>query len=259
MIELFRRQFRRIRRLYRFAGVVLRSHAEARRLQRSDLAPPSSRVQVLQGWCRRSLNAIDIKVEVEGMPPTYGLLVSNHLSYLDIAVYSSVTPCAFVSKAEVAHWAIFGPFTRQAGTIFVQRGNQASSHSATQQIAENLRAGIAVVLFPEGTTTDGANVLRFHSTMLQSAIDAGVTVTPCALSYTVSGGSEKEVAWWGAMTLPQHIWKLLGLRQVIARVSFGEALAADIDRRALSDCAREKVVALREELLRGAESPALQR
>ncbi len=243
--------------MYRFAGVVLRSYTEALRLQRSDPTSAASRVQILQGWCRRSLSALDIQVEVEGIPPTSGLLVSNHLSYLDIAVYSSVTPCAFVSKAEVARWAIFGPFAQQAGTIFVQRGDRFSSRSAAQQIAESLTAGIAVVLFPEGTTTDGARVLRFHSTMLQAAIDSGVTVTPCAVSYTVPGGSEKEIAWWGDMTLPPHIWKLLGMRQVIARVSFGEPLVASGERRALGDRSREKVVALREELLQGVGSAAM--
>ena len=227
------------------------------RLQRSGPAPAASRMQLLQGWCRRSLSAIDIHVEVEGIPPTSGLLVSNHLSYLDIAVYSSVTPCAFVSKAEVARWTIFGPFARQSGTIFVQRGNRSSSYRATQQIAESLTAGIALVLFPEGTTTDGSHVLRFHSSMLQAAIDAGVTVTPCAISYTVLGGSEQEIAWWGDMTLPPHIWKLLGMRQVTARVIFGEPLAATAERRELSEQARDKVVALREELMQTAESAAL--
>ena len=243
--------------MYRFAGVLLRSWGEARRLERAGAILASRRLDLLQGWCGRSLASIDVQVKVEGIPPTNGLLVSNHLSYLDIAVYSSVTPCAFVSKSEVARWAIFGRFAQDAGTIFVQRGNHASSRRAAWQIVENLRAGLAVVLFPEGTTTDGSRVLRFHSTMLQGAIDAGVTVTPCAVSYAVSGGSEKEIAWWGDMTLPLHIWKLLGQRRVIARVIYGEPLPATGTRRVLTGQARDKVVALREELLQTARSAAL--
>ena len=243
--------------MYRFAFVLSRSRAEALRLERAGTIPATRRPELLQGWCKRSLASIDIQVEVEGVLPTSGLLVSNHLSYLDIAVYSSALPCAFVSKSEVARWAIFGRFAQDAGTIFVQRGNHASSRRAAWQIVENLRAGLAVVLFPEGTTTDGSRVLRFHSNMLQGAIDAGVTVTPCAVSYAVSGGSEKEIAWWGDMTLPLHIWKLLGQRRVIARVIYGEPLPATGTRRVLTGQARDKVVALREELLQTARSAAL--
>lgn len=204
-----------------------------------------ARVFALHETCKKSLAAFDIQVQVEGVRPASGLLVSNHLSYLDILVYSAIVPCAFVSKAEVAHWAVIGHYAIQGGTIFVRREKLLSSRHANQQIVEYLKDGVAVVLFPEGTTTDGARVLRFHSSMLQPAIDAGVAVTPCAMRYEVSGGSESDAAWWGDMTLAPHAWKLLGKASIRAQVCFGEPLSAIRNRKLLSDEGRSGVIACR--------------
>ncbi len=259
MIEFFRRQSRRVRRIYRFAAVLLRGRAEFVRLQRLGPVPAATQVRLLQGWCSGSLAALDIQVTVEGKAPTSGLLASNHLSYLDILVYSSALPCAFVSKAEVGRWPFFGQFAKDGGTIFVQREDRAGLRSANQQVIEYLRSGIAVVLFPEGTTTDGSHILRFHSSMLQPAIGAGVSVTPCAVSYEVSDRDEREVAWWGDMTLAPHFLKLIGKRTIRARVAFGDPMMTISDRKALGDRAREEVMALRERLRNALERYALER
>ena len=245
MIEFFQRQFRRLRRFIRFAAVLLRGQAEFKRLQRSGGVSVATRVQLLQGWCRGSLAALDVQVTVEGIAPTSGLLASNHLSYLDILVYSSVLPCAFVSKAEVRGWLFFGQFAEYGATIFVQREDRAALAHANQQVVEYLKNGVAVVLFPEGTTTDGARVLRFHSSMLQPAIEAAAAVTPCAISYEVSGGDEGDVAWWGDLTLGPHAWNLLGKQSIRVKVVFGNAIGAVEDRKKLSDMARVGVVGLR--------------
>ncbi len=169
MIASLRRQLRRVRRTYRFFAGLLRGRAKFLRLEASSPVPPETRVRLLQDWCRNSLAALEVKVAVEGIPPTSGLLVSNHLSYLDILVYSSVLSCAFVSKAEVGRWPFFGQFAEYGGSIFVAREDRAALRCANQQVVEYLKRSIAVVLFPEGTTTDGSQVLRFHSSMLQPA------------------------------------------------------------------------------------------
>jgi 1-acyl-sn-glycerol-3-phosphate acyltransferase len=249
MIEVLRRQFRRIRRLFRFAVVILRARAAFRRLERSSRVMPYTRVRLLQQWCRDSLAALDVQVEVEDEPPRAGLFVSNHLSYLDILVCSSALPCAFVSKAEVARWPFIGRLAEYGGTIFVQREMRSASLQANQQIAEYLKSGIAVALFPEGTTTDGSRVLRFHSSMLQPAIDAGVPVTSCAIRYEVSDGTERDVAWWGDMTLLPHVWKLLGKPTITATIAFGEPLKPSLNRKVLSDAARQRVIELRSRLI----------
>jgi 1-acyl-sn-glycerol-3-phosphate acyltransferase len=250
MIEFFRRQFRSLRRISRFATVLVRAHAEFRRLASAGPVGMETRVRLLQGWCRKSLAALEIKVEVEGMVPSQGLLVSNHLSYVDILACSSVTACAFVSKAEVASWPVVGRLAEYGGTIFVQRDVRSASRTVNQQIASYLRASIPLVLFPEGTTTDGSQVLRFHSSMVQPAIDAGVPVTPCAVRYQVSGGTEKDVAWWGVMTLLPHAWKLLGKQTITVTIAFGEPLTKSVTRKLLSDAARQSVIELRARLVR---------
>lgn len=245
MIELFRRQFRKLRRFCCLAVVMLKATVEIRRLERSGPVSTPERVRILQRWSKDALAAIEVQVNVRGTAPAVGLLVSNHLSYLDILVYSSILPCAFVSKAEVEGWPFFGKYAGFSATIFVQRDVRSSSHSAAQKIAEYLQSEVAVVLFPEGTTSDGSQVQRFHSSMLQPAIDAGVPVVPCAVSYEGSDAGEKEVAWWGDMTLIPHFLNLLGKKEIRAKVVFGEPLHASEGRKALGDEARARVVALR--------------
>lgn len=173
--------------------------------------------------CLRGIRAIGVELSVEGSPPTHGLIVSNHLSYLDIAVYSAALPCVFVSKAEVEEWPIIGRYARWAGTVFVRRHDRSDAARANVSIGESLHNGVPVVLFPEGTTTDGQRVLRFHSTMLQPAIDEAAPITPCAILYElIDGDAAREVCWWGDMTLMPHMWNLVGKKSIRAKIVFGE-------------------------------------
>ena len=154
-------------------------------------------------------------------------MVSNHLSYLDILAFSAAVPCVFVSKAEVNGWAIIGRYARWAGTVFVVRHDRSDAARANVSVGESLQNGVPVVLFPEGTTTDGQRVLRFHSTMLQPAIDAGAPITPCAITYELDEGNVgTEVCWWGEMPLLPHFWNLMGKKIIRAHVAFGEPVAA---------------------------------
>ena len=197
----------------------------------------------------RGLAAINVEVSSSGGLPARGLIVSNHLSYLDILVLSAAVPCVFVSKAEVERWPIFGRYARWAGTVFVRRHDRADATRANKSVADSLRSGVPVVLFPEGTTTDGHSVLRFHSTMLQPAIDAGAQVTPCAITYELDDGdASREVCWWGDTPLLPHAWNLLGKEVIRARVGFGEAVPASGDRTDLSHALHENVVQLQQRL-----------
>jgi len=121
----------------------------------------------LQEAAIRVLKSLDITWSVEGQPPACGLVVSNHLSYLDIPIISATMPCFFVAKMEVDRWPVFGKAARSGGTIFLDRSSQASATRVAEQITERLKLPIPVLLFPEGTSTDGAQVLRFHSRLIQ--------------------------------------------------------------------------------------------
>jgi lyso-ornithine lipid O-acyltransferase len=195
--------------------------------------------------CARAIRAIGVELSVQGSPPTHGLIVSNHLSYLDIAVYSAAVPCVFVSKAEVEKWPIIGRYARWAGTVFVRRHDRIDAARANVSVGDSLQNGVPVVLFPEGTTTDGQRVLRFHSTMLQPAIDTAATITPCAIRYELDDGdAAREVCWWGDMTLVPHMWNLMGKKKIRARIVFGEPILASGDRKQLSAALHEEVARL---------------
>ena len=190
------------------------------------------------------------QLSVSGTPPTHGLIVSNHLSYLDILCYSAAVPCVFVSKAEVEQWPIFGKYARWSGTVFVQRHDRGDAARANVQVGDSLKNGVPVVLFPEGTTTDGHRLLRFHSTMLQPAIDVGAPITPCAIRYDLDDGDpSREVAWWGDMTLMPHVWNVMGKKSVRAKIVFGEPVIARGDRKALGHVLHEQVAALRDQVI----------
>ncbi len=185
---------------------------------------------------------------MRGVAPSRGLIVSNHLSYLDILAFSAALPCVFVSKADVVDWPIIGRFAEQAGTIFVRREKPGDGARANASIAECLRNGVRVVLFPEGTTTNGEHLLRFHSTMLQPAIDAGEIITPCAILYQLDDGvAANEVCWWGNMPLAPHLLNLLGKRAIKVQIVFGEPLPAVGDRKTLGLELRARVGALYEQ------------
>lgn len=199
--------------------------------------------------CAHTLRAIDVQLESEGQIPTCGLIVSNHLSYLDILALSATLPCVFVSKAEVEQWLIFGRYARWAGAVFVRRHDRGDVARANDAIRDALPEGVPVVLFPEGTTTDGQRVLRFHSTMLQPAINTAAPITPCAIRYELEDGDPSlEVCWWGDMTLLPHLWNLLGKKTIRGRIVFGEAVIAGGDRKRLSGKLHEEVMRLREGL-----------
>lgn len=182
------------------------------------------RARWLQISARRVLACIDVGYTMEGQPPTHGLVVSNHLSYLDILVLSAEMPCFFVAKAEVGRWPFFGRAARSGGTIFLDRASMASAQAVARQMSERLKLPIPVpvLLFPEGTSTDGSHVLRFHSRLIEPATALGVPITAAAVRYVVHDGTpERELCWYGDATFTGHLWKVLGVGGFEAAVRFG--------------------------------------
>jgi len=241
-------QRRKIRRGSTLTAVAISGLWRHRRLPRE-----ASRVECAQ-WlhetCARAMRVIELELEISGALPQHGLIASNHLSYLDIPLLSAALPCVFVSKAEVASWPVLGRYAQWAGSVFVHRHDRADAARANVSVGDALHNGVPVVLFPEGTTTDGHHVLRFHSTMLQPAIDDGTPVTPCAIAYELEDGNPaREVCWWGDMTLLPHMWNLLGKKTIRARIAFGEPVTASGDRKQLSALLHEQVVRLRDSFL----------
>lgn len=203
----------------------------------------------IHGWCRRIVGALGFECSVEGVLPVGGAVVSNHLSYLDILMYSAARPFVMVAKTEVRRWPLLGWLTAQAGTVYVERGGGPRTYpEVNAAMEEAYRSGLPVLFFPEGTTTDGSEVLRFRRGLFHSVLNNGVSLRPAAVRYTLDedavnrGASVAEdVCWWGEMGFASHMFRLLGLRGLRAQIRFGGEVIERSDRFVLSERAREQV------------------
>ena len=173
------------------------------------------------------------------------MVVSNHLSYLDILIYSAVMPCAFVSKIEVNKWPYFGVAARAGGTLFIDRKSRASAAAVAAEMRQRLKLPVPVLLFPEGTSTDGAQVWAFHPTLFDPTVKVGAPVTPAAVRYVIERGvAERELCWFGNAGFLPHLWKALGTPGFSAKVTFGEP-ATYSDRREAARTTHARVAEMR--------------
>lgn len=212
-------------------------------------APPEDRAQLRATWlraiCRRLLRVFGIRASYEEMPPTEGLLVCNHLSYLDIIVLAAHQPMTFVSKREVRDWPGIGWLTRCAGTLYIDREQKADVLRVGAQLTSAIGQGVVVCIFPEGTSSDGSAVLPFRPSLLQPAVNRGWPVTPAHLSYGLADGSvEEEVCYWRDMSFGPHLLNLLGKKEITARVAYGSPMLPLCDRKELARTLRAEVAAL---------------
>ena len=184
---------------------------------------PRERAFWLQDAASTVLRRIGVEVVADGYAPLEGLVISNHLSYLDVLAYASTMPCAFVAKREVRWWPVFGTFATMAGTIYVDRERHAANGGAARLMEEALAAGLRVVLFPDGTSSDGRTALRFHSGFFEPAIRADAMVTAAAIGYASSTAEEATIAYHGDDVFGPHLMRTVGLRHLKARVAFAAA------------------------------------
>jgi 1-acyl-sn-glycerol-3-phosphate acyltransferase len=199
----------------------------------------------LQKTCIEVLRSLEIDDCVEGQPPRQGLVVSNHLSYLDIVILSAAMPCFFVSKSEVDNWPFFGKAARSGGTLFIDRSSRESAGKVAAMMSERLKLQVPVLFFPEGTSTDGTSVLRFHSRLFEPAIAAGAQITAASVHYVVEDGTpEREVCWFGDDTFGSHLLKILNSAKITGVARFGESRRYE-DRRVAADQTRDQIVAMR--------------
>ncbi len=239
---------RRLRRAVTLGFEIIRCIVSFWMLRMQGPRTLERRAYWVQLCARRILKSLGIAYTVEGEPAARGLVVANHLSYLDIVVLSAAMPCFFVAKVEIGGWPFFGRAARSGGTIFIDRGNLKSAQSVARQIAERLKLPISVpvLLFPEGTSTDGSEVLRFHSRLIDPAVSSGVPITAVAIRYIVHDGTpERELCWFGDQKFVHHLWKVLGVSGFEAELQFG-APRVYTDRRAAASTTRDEIVAMRE-------------
>ncbi|HEY3990307.1 MAG TPA: lysophospholipid acyltransferase family protein [Acidobacteriaceae bacterium] len=203
------------------------------------------RANWLQDAACTVLKRIGMTVTAEGDPPLHGLVVSNHLSYLDVLAYASIAPCLFVAKQDVRAWPVFGAFATMAGTIYVNRERASANGDAVALMEEALAACVPVVLFPEGTSSDGGSVLRFHSRYFEPAVRMHAPVTAAAIGYASSTAEEATLAYHGDDVFGTHLVRTLGQRNLEARVIFAPTGKHYADRKQAARATQTEVEMLR--------------
>jgi len=192
-------------------------------------------------WHRGLCRALDIEIEVRGEPVPHALLVANHVSWLDIPVLGSQGPIGFVSKAEVRHWPLIGWLAHRAGTFFIARGANRTA-DLIPQLAARLRAGDHLAIFPEGTTTDGTRLGRFHPRLFAAGQQEGVLVQPVALRYGTDTALDPVAPFVGADALLPHLLRVLARPGLVARVEFLRPLDGNgLSRRQISEQCRDSI------------------
>lgn len=206
------------------------------------------RERLVRRWSARLLAICRVRVERLDASPAleHALIVSNHISWLDIFVINALLPSRFVAKAEIRAWPVVGWLVAQAGTVFIARGNRRELRHIFKGIVDALGQRQRVAFFPEGTVAAQGALLPFHANLFEAAIDAGVPVQPYALAYLdARGGWHAAVDYTGDTTFVQSILRILGGEPVTARLASLAPIPAGpgTHRRELAQRAQEAIQA----------------
>jgi lyso-ornithine lipid O-acyltransferase len=194
---------------------------------------------LFRGWCRTVLRVAGIRTRARGRcPDSASLVIANHLSYLDVMVLGAETPMVFVAKSEVASWPVIGPLCAFVGTLFIDRSSRSGLPAVTNAVANLMAAGVRVMVFPEGTTTTGDQLLTFRPALLQPAIDQGAAVACATLLYETPPGSipaQASVCWVGDAPFAPHVYGFLGLPSIDAHIVWSDGVLKETSRRELAE------------------------
>ena len=201
-------------------------------------------------WAGQMLQIVGVKLVVNGTPPAEGpvLLVANHISWLDILVMHASRHCRFVSKSDIKKWPFVATLADGGGTMYLERDSRRDAHRVVAQMAERLRAGDILAVFPEGTTGNGVTLKPFHANLIQAAIEAQVPAQPVALKFIDAASGEPSFApsYVDDETLLGSIWRTLTAPPLVAVVTFGSAHSHEGQtRRVWAQALREDIEQLR--------------
>jgi 1-acyl-sn-glycerol-3-phosphate acyltransferase len=187
---------------------------------------PSQKKQRIQTWAKTLLTIVAIKVVVLGHSPRQGpvLLAANHISWLDVYLMLATCPSRFVAKAEVRQWPLIGMLAQAAGTLFIRRESPRDALRVVHHMAQQLQAGEILAIFPEGTSSNGLQVLPFHANLFQAAIAAEAPVQPLALQFSdaASGQLSHAPCYIDNDTLLESIWRTLKAPALCATITYGK-------------------------------------
>lgn len=193
---------------------------------------------IFRAWARWFVKLANIKIEVIGEPPhSPFFLVSNHLSYTDIPIIRSVIEGIYVTKGEIESWFAVGKIVRNIGNIYINRNNKRDIPRANSEVLKALERGEGVIIFPEGTSTNGERVLPFKSSFLEFAVQTSLPVHYASISYRTPNDEPPpsySVCWWDDTSLAEHLWRFFQLSEVTAIITFGEEPIKSDDRKELA-------------------------
>ena len=246
-------------RFFRALGKLLHAIAHALRgwwiiRTQFEMLDDAHRAVHVERWARRMLEVLGIELVVQGTPPEGPaggpvLLISNHISWLDIVTLHAARHVRFVSKAAVKHWPLIGTLSTGSGTLYIEREKRRDALRVVHHMTEALRNGDRIAVFPEGTTSDGRVLLPFHANLLQAAISANVSVQPAALRFVDKATGQPSYAprYIDDDTLLSSLWRTLSAPPLQAIVRFGAPQDPHgRDRRHWAQSLHADVLALRE-------------
>ena len=207
---------------------------------------PSTRQDLIRRWCRQFLAMLEVEGRVhwrhDGEMPRNVLIVANHISWLDIFVILSFQPARFVAKSELRRLPVVGRLIANVGTLFIERERRRDTHTVNRHTVEALARGDIVAVFPEGTTSDGTGLLKFHSSLLQSAVEAKAHVQPIAIRYRTPEDEFCAAPAFLGDSLVESFWQVTRERRIIAELHAMPPIpAGSAHRRELSRAAEEAI------------------
>lgn len=215
---------------------------------------PAEQALRVQAWAQGMLALMGVRLVVQGTPPTVGpmLVVSNHVSWLDILALHAARHMRFVSKAGVKQWPVLGTLSTGGGSLYLERERPRDAMRVVHHMTKALRAGDLVAIFPEGTTSNGQGLLPFHANLLQAAISADSPVQPAALRFAdaATGQTSQAPRYIDDDNLLTSLWNTLRAPPLLAIVRFGEPQSAyGRERRVWARSLHEDVQQLRRDIL----------
>ena len=217
--KFFRRLFRLFKVIWWFVVSSCRVHRDQKGRSGWDAIACSARHA--REWARGSAEIADFELVVHGDPEQFpgGLLVSNHQGYLDILTHAAIFPIRFAPKQEMRRWPVLGPFVAQSHPIWIDRTSRQKSKDAAEEMIATLEHKINLLVYPEGTSTDGQHgLLPFKSTPFEAAAELSLPIQPTLLFYEGVPKQTEPLAWYGDQKLLPHVWRILGLKEIRMRV-----------------------------------------
>jgi 1-acyl-sn-glycerol-3-phosphate acyltransferase len=205
---------------------------------------------VVGWWSAKLLRILGVTARVSGplpgQPRTPAMIAANHVSWLDIFLVSSVRPTRFIAKSEIRDWPVAGWIAERAGTIFIRRERRRDTARINDLVHDALQQGDLVGLFPEGTTTEGDELLKFHTSLFEPAVANQARVHPVAIRYEHADGTLcRAMAYAGELSFMQSLGLVMRQRGVVAHVTFAPALVSEgLTRREVARLAEERVATL---------------